>query len=44
MCRAVTPGMADETDKMDWSIPLHVIMWTTIAVGVIMVMAVFLMH
>ena len=27
-----------------WTIPLHVIMWTTILVGVIMGMAIVLMH
>ncbi len=27
-----------------WTIPLHVIMWTTITVGLIMVMVVVLMH
>ncbi len=27
-----------------WTIPLHVIMWTTLLVGLIMVMAVLLMH
>jgi hypothetical protein len=27
-----------------WTIPLHVIMWTTIGVGFIMMLVVFLMH
>jgi hypothetical protein len=27
-----------------WTIPFHVIMWTTLLVGLIMVMAVILMH
>jgi uncharacterized integral membrane protein len=31
---------ADET----WTIPLQVIMWTTILVGLIMAMAVLMMH
>lgn len=31
---------SDET----WTIPLHIIMWTTIAVGLIMAMAVLMMH
>jgi hypothetical protein len=31
---------ADET----WTIPLHVILWLTIVVGLIMAMAVMLMH
>jgi uncharacterized integral membrane protein len=35
------PGMrADET----WTLPLHIIMWTTILVGLIMAMAVVMMH
>ena len=31
---------SDET----WTIPLHIIMWTTIIVGLIMAMAVVMMH
>ena len=31
---------ADET----WTLPLHIIMWTTILVGLIMAMAVVMMH
>jgi hypothetical protein len=27
-----------------WTIPFHVVMWTTLLVGLIMVMAVILMH
>jgi len=27
-----------------WTIPLHVIMWTTLVVGAIMVMVVVMMH
>jgi len=27
-----------------WTVPLHVIVWTAISVGFIMVMVVFLMH
>jgi hypothetical protein len=27
-----------------WTIPLHVIMWTVIAIGLIMAMAVLMMH
>jgi hypothetical protein len=27
-----------------WTIPFHVIMWTTLLVGLIMVMSVLLMH
>jgi hypothetical protein len=38
---AESPGMrSDET----WTIPLHIIMWTTIVVGLIMAMAVVMMH
>jgi hypothetical protein len=38
-------GMAHTTeDDLGWTIPLHVIMWTTIGVGLIMALAVFLMH
>lgn len=36
--------MADQSEKLDWGIVFQVIMWTTIAVGFIMAMAVFLMH
>jgi hypothetical protein len=31
-------------ENLSWTIPLHVIMWTTIGVGLIMAMAVLLMH
>jgi hypothetical protein len=31
---------SDET----WTIPLHIIMWTTLVVGLIMAMAVIMMH
>jgi hypothetical protein len=27
-----------------WTIPLHIIMWVTLAVGLIMAMAVIMMH
>lgn len=27
-----------------WTIPFHVVIWTTLLVGVVMVMAVVLMH
>lgn len=27
-----------------WTIPLHVILWTTLLVGLLMVMAVIMMH
>ena len=34
--------MMDPRDS--WTIPLHVIMWTTIVVGFIMALAVVMMH
>jgi len=34
--------MAEKIES--WTIPLHVIMWTTITVGIIMVMVVVMMH
>jgi hypothetical protein len=36
--------MAKQRVNESWTVPLHVIMWTTFAVGLIMVMAVFLMR
>jgi hypothetical protein len=37
--------MDDVTEPLtSWTIPLHVIMWTTIGVGLIMAIAVVLMH
>ena len=36
--------MATERATESWTIPLHVIMWTTIVAGLIMAMAVFMMH
>jgi len=36
--------MADTSNNLGWTIPLHVIMWTTISVGIIMAIAVVLMH
>jgi hypothetical protein len=35
-------GMANQNEG--WTIPLHVIMWTTLSIGLIMTMVVFLMH
>jgi hypothetical protein len=32
------------TENESWTIPLHVIVWTTISVGFIMAMVVLLMH
>lgn len=39
-------GMATKTDRPSegWTVPLHVVMWTTLMVGFIMVFVVFLMH
>ena len=27
-----------------WTVPLHIVMWTTISVGFIMMLVVFMMH
>jgi hypothetical protein len=37
------PRMGISRDEA-WTIPLHVIMWTTFLVGLIMLMAVLMMH
>jgi hypothetical protein len=37
------PALAMRSDET-WTIPLHVIMWTTIAAGLIMAMAVLMLH
>jgi len=34
--------MANQSES--WTIPLHVIMWTVLSVGLIMTMVVFLTH
>ena len=36
--------MAKTKTDESWTIPLHVAMWTVISVGIIMAMAVILMH
>jgi len=36
--------MPDARVNESWTIPLHVVMWAVIAVGVIMMIAVILMH
>lgn len=38
--------MTDEINEKHpaWTIPLHILLWTTILVGMIMVIAVVLMH
>lgn len=36
--------MAHTTYDESWTIPLRVIMWTTIVVGIVMAMAVVMMH
>jgi len=36
--------MAEPQPSQNWTIPFHVIMWTTLLVAVIMAMAVILMH
>jgi hypothetical protein len=35
---------ADQPTNESWTIPFHVIMWTVIAAGFIMMLVVFLMH
>jgi len=42
MSRAASSRMPNANES--WTIPLHVIMWTTMIVGVIMAMAVIMMH
>jgi hypothetical protein len=39
-------GMATKTKRPSeaWTVPLHVIMWTTMTVGFIMTLVVLLMH
>ena len=36
--------MASTEYNENWTIPLHVIMWTTILVGFVMALAILLMH
>lgn len=36
--------MATREDDWSWTIPLHVLMWTTIVAGIVMALAVYLMH
>ena len=36
--------MATQNSDESWTIPLHIIVWTTLSVGLIMVLVVFLMH
>ena len=42
MASALCGAMANQSES--WTIPLHVIMWTTMGVGLIMVMVVVMMH
>jgi hypothetical protein len=44
--RAGTHSARSDTMRPEerWTIPLHVIMWTVMAVGLIMAMAVVMMH
>jgi len=32
------------SDKQSWTVPLHILMWTVITVGFIMMLVVFMMH
>jgi hypothetical protein len=43
---AQPPGMATKTKRSSeaWTVPLHVIMWTTMTVGFIMTLVVLLMR
>ena len=41
---AAPHGMAKADTDESWTIPLHVVMWTVILVGLVMAMAVVLMH
>lgn len=46
-CRVLAQAaMATKSDRPSeaWTVPLHVVMWTTMMVGFIMVFVVFLMH
>jgi hypothetical protein len=43
LARSVLSARTMRSDET-WTIPLHVIMWTTIAVGLIMAMVVVMMH
>ena len=40
----VDAGRAGMRSDETWTIPLHIIMWTTIVVGLIMALAVVMMH
>ena len=44
MTAASRDAMATQRSDESWTIPLHIIMFTTLFVGVIMVLVVFLMH
>jgi hypothetical protein len=46
MSTALTRGMATRSKRPSeaWTIPLHVIVWTTISVGFIMTLVVFFLH
>ena len=44
MADAPAGAMATREQNLSWTIPLHVVMWTTIIVGLVMAMAIFLMH
>jgi hypothetical protein len=43
---AVPAGMATKTNHRSeaWTVPLHIVMWTAMTVGFIMVFVVWLMH
>ena len=43
LARSMLDGSGMKADEA-WTIPLHIIMWTTIAAGLIMAMVVVMMH
>jgi len=46
-CQVLRPGtMATHTKHPSeaWTVPLHIVMWTTLTVGFIMVLVVFMLH
>jgi hypothetical protein len=44
LARDVLEVLAMATRSEAWTIPFHVIMWTTLLIGLIMAIAVVLMH
>jgi len=46
MSAALSNGMATRPNHPSeaWTVPLHIVMWTTITVGFIMVLVVLMLH